>query len=125
MPSSTPTSAFNCNTPNFSFAPCVPCDYNPPRFPWAIFFTLIHPCPSSPEDHFSLMLSSHITSYLLWTGYWTKSGHELQMCWSASQEMASCTGYMHVLYIKAITAASQAKQMICKPDRVVTEGRRA
>lgn len=72
------------------------------------------------QQQFSITLSSHINSYLLWTGYWAKSGQELL----ASQEacmswLPSCSARMHALHICAITAASQAKQTICK----VTEGR--
>lgn len=130
MPSLTPTSAFNCNSPAFSFAPRVPHDYNLPRLPWAI---------CSPQYTHAHSLLKSISAFrchpiwthtFFWTGYWTKSGQELQMCWPASQEvcnfwLASCTGYMHALHIKAITAASQPKQTICKPDIMVTEGRRA
>lgn len=39
--------------------------------------------------------------------------------------LPSCSAHMDTLHINAISAASQAKQTICKADIRVIEGRRA
>ena len=124
MPSLTPTSTFNCNTAAFSFAPRVPHEYNP-QGSRKQFVLPRTPMPVSLLKSISALRYHLIQTYtFFWTGYWTKSSQDLQMCWPASQEvclfgLASCTGYMNTLHCKAITAASQAKRVICKPSTIV------